>query len=128
VRDGLSADVGGLLVTRLLTYGVLGVGGGELCGRVRYLLARLDSAANIDGPTALFNQQAITTMLRTLVGRYERYGESFAIVTLAIGDASLTRPQSGAQRALLLAVAGRIRGGVRLVDDVARMDDGRFFI
>jgi len=128
VRDGLSADVAGLLVTHLFTYGVVGIGGGELCGRVRYLLARLESAENIDEPTALFNQRAITPVLCAMVGRYERYGESFAIVTIAIGDEAVTRPKSGPQRLLLLSVASRIRSGVRLVDDVARMDDGRFLI
>jgi GGDEF domain-containing protein len=127
-REGLSPDVLTLVLVRTFTYGVVGVAGGELCSRIRYFLARLDDGSNIDEPTGLFNQRYISAMLRSMIGQHERYGESFSVVTLRL-SASLTaalRPTR--QRSLLRAVGTGIRNDVRLVDDVARLDDGRFLL
>lgn len=127
-RDGLSTDVVGLLVIRMLTYGVVGIAGGELCSRVRYLLARLESTSNIDESTGLFKERFITAMLRSMIGQYERYQKTFSVVTLSLLDPSMTSTRRIEPRSLLRAVATQIRGDLRLVDDVAHLDDGRFLL
>ena len=123
-RESFSTDVMGLVLIRALTYSVVGVAGGELCSRVRYLLASLETTSNIDEATRLFNERFIFDMLRSLVMEYERYRTPFSIVTL-----SLEAP-SGARLgpATLRAVGTQVRGDVRLVDDAARLGDGRFLL
>src|SRR5262249_40389205 len=66
LRDGFSIDVVGLLLIRTVTYGVIGIAGGRLCSRIRYLLARLDSTSNIDESTGLFNERFITRTLQSM--------------------------------------------------------------
>ncbi len=122
LREGFSPDALGLVLIRMLTYGVVGIAGGALCGRVRYLLASLENASNLDECTQLFNERYVAGMVRSLVGEYERYRTTFSLVTLSLADSDHLSPAS------LRAVANQVRGDVRLVDDVARLDDGRFLL
>ncbi len=59
--------------------------------------------------------------------RYARYGEVFSVVLIAQApshnDGGPTR-----QRAVVRTVANYLRGDVRMVDEVARLDDGRFLV
>ena len=80
----------------------------------------------MDEVTGLFNQRFVTEMLRSMIGQHERYHKPFSIVLLSVEKASGT---SGVpNRSVLRRVATQIRGDLRLVDDVARLDDGRFLL
>lgn len=128
LRDGFSTDVVGLLLIRTVTYGAVGIAGGRLCSRIRYLLARLESATNIDESSGLFNERFITRTLWSMIGQYERYQRAFSVVTVSIVDPSMTGSKHAPPQRILRAVATEIRGGLRLVDDVGRLDDGRFLL
>jgi hypothetical protein len=84
LREGISGDMIGLILVRTLTYGVVGIAGGALCSRVRYLLARLESNSSIDDATGVFNQRFISEMLLSMVGQYERYHKTFSVVILSL--------------------------------------------
>ena len=128
IRERFSADVVELVLIRTLTYGVVGIVGGELCSRIRYLLARLERTSNIDECTQLFNERFIAETLRSMIGEYERYRQSFSVVAISLAESSMTGLPPAHRRSRLRAVATQIRGDVRLVDDVALLDDGRFLL
>jgi GGDEF domain-containing protein len=124
IRESFSPDALELILIRTLTYSVVGIAGGELCGRVRYLLASVESNSNIDECTRLFNERFIAEMLRSMIGEYERYKTTFSVVALSLAES----PQARLRPAMLRTVANQVRGDVRLVDDVAYLDDGRFLL
>ncbi len=126
-RTGLSADVLALILGRTLTYCILGIGGGILCSRIHYFLARFESSPNLDRHTQLFNQRYISASLRSLVGQYVRYHSPFSVLVVVIPDLMVADPERDRLRRLR-AAALYLRDGVRLIDDVARLDDGRFVL
>jgi GGDEF domain-containing protein len=127
MRYGLTVDIAGLLLVRVFTYAAIGIGGGMLCARIRRFMARLDGTPNIDGQTQLFNQAFAFRTLRSLLLQYERYRKTFAILIISLTDFSGGDPGPDKRRSLR-AVATYLRDHVRLVDEAARLDDGRFVI
>ena len=127
MREGLSPDVVGLVLMRTLTYGAMGIGGGALVGRIHYFLARLESGTNIDVETQLFNQRFITRTLRTMVSQHEEAHRTFSVAILSLAGVATADPRPG-KRSSLRAVATYVRDQVRLIDDVARLDDGRIVL
>jgi diguanylate cyclase (GGDEF)-like protein len=127
MRHGLSSDVAGLLLVRTFTYAVIGIGGGILCSRIREFLARLESTSNIDPVTQLFNQRFVTRTLRSLVLQHERYQKSFSVGLISIAGYTEAVP-GPATRPALRATATHLRDSLRLIDEVGRLDDGRFVL
>jgi GGDEF domain-containing protein len=127
-RDGLTPDLLDLILVRTLTYGFVGIIGGEVCGRVKYLLARLNSALNVDEETQLYNQRFVLRILQASIGQHTRYGAPFSIVLVELSPALTSELRPSRRRSILKTVANHVRGDVRLVDDVGRLDDGRFLL
>lgn len=125
---GLTPDMMVLLVTRFATYGVIGIFGGELCQRIKYLFARLEDDSRIDDWTRVYNQNHAVRLIDNVIGRNARYGTPFSLVLIHLAPALTEGLRPPKQHALLKAAAGHIRGDVRLVDDVARLDDSRFLV
>jgi len=126
VRHGLEPDTIVLVLVRVSSYAGIGIGGGTVCGRIRQLLARLDGRSNIDPDTRLYSEEFIARTVRGLLLQYRRRRKPFSVVFVTLGGGSAADPD--AQHRLVRAVAKYIRKGVRLTDDVARLDDGRFML
>jgi GGDEF domain-containing protein len=127
-RSGLTPDLLDLILVRTLSYGFVGIVGGEVCGRVKYLLARLNNSMNVDEETQLFNQRFLAHLLEGNVGQHTRYGTPFSIALVELAPALTSELKASRRRSMLKTVANHVRNDVRLVDDVARLDDGRFVL
>jgi GGDEF domain-containing protein len=127
MRLGFTSDVASLVLGRVATYALVGIGGGTLVGRIQYFFAHFQSSSGVDEQTQVFNQSYIFHIVRSTIGQYERFHTPFSLVIVSlpspIGDGS----QSG-KGPSLRTVAGFIRDRVRLIDEVAHLDDGRFLI
>ena len=124
----LTGDVMLLILARVVTYGLVGIVGGELAMRMKYVLAGLESSSSIDEASGIFNDRAMARLLDAARGRFERYGEPYSIVLLEV-DTSLTADFKPAKaRAVLRGIAGYIRNDIRLVDEAGRLADGRFMV
>jgi hypothetical protein len=66
--------------------------------------------------------------VRAELASCQRYGRPLAIVTISLEPSVLANLRPRRQRELLRDVGNRIRNGVRLVDDVGRLDDGMFML
>jgi len=117
-----------VLVLRLITFGLVGIVGGELVTRFRYGLTKFGSGSALDDWSRVFNQEYIHTTISMAVARHERYGDPVALVILAISPQVFGTMKPVRQRGLVRAVAGVIRADVRMMDEVARLTDGRFVI
>lgn len=128
LETGLTADLASLVVIRMVTYGLVGIVGGELCGRIKYVFARIEGAANLDESSRVFNQGFMLKLLDNDLSRHERYGSPFSIVLLDLAPSLFGDLRPSRQRSILRAIANHARNDVRLVDDVGRLDDGRFLL
>ena len=125
---GLEADVLGLVGLRVATYGIIGVLGGELCGRLKYVFARLETSDSIDEWSGVFNQRHMADLIDSAVAELERYGAKFSLATITV-DPTVTRGLRPARlRKVIHSIADHIRNDIRLVDEVARLDDGTFLV
>lgn len=127
-QGGLSADVTSLVLVRVLSYGLVGIVGGELCGRLCYVIARLENSNSVDEWSQVYNQRFIARALEMAVGQFRRYQTPFCIVTLRIADTIFADLRATRQRSLVRATADHIRNDIRLVDEAGRLEDGTFLV
>lgn len=125
-EDGLTREVLIAVATRLLSFGIVGILAAEMLTRMRYSLARTEGPAWIDEWSHLYSQRYMHAELDRAAAKYERYGEVCSIVVLTLATAVVSNINPLRQRALVRDLGNRIRADVRSVDQVARLDDGRF--
>lgn len=126
--EGLSSTVIGMIITRMLTFGLVGILGGELFGRIKYFFARLDGSSMLDEVTNVYNRRYCGTTLKSGLGQFQRYQTPFAVALISLAPGLLVDLRPMRQKALLRSVASRIRNDIRLVDDVGYLGDGRFLL
>lgn len=124
----MTLGVSAMVLVRLAAYGLVGVVGGELCGRIKYVFARYDDSSTIDDWSHVYNQRYAARALEQALGRFTRYGEAFSVVVIALSPSLTSELRPSRQRALVRGVANCLRDDIRMVDEVARLNDGRFLI
>lgn len=117
-----------ILIARLAAFGLVGVVGGEACSRMKYLLARLEGNSALDEWSRVFNQTYAFKTLEQARGRFTRYGDPFSVILVSVSESLFTDLRPARQRTLVRGVADHIRADMRMVDEVARLDDGRFVV
>lgn len=125
---GLSLDIATLLIIRVLTYGLIGIVGGELCNRIKYIFARLEGSSSIDEWSQVYNERFIYRALMAASGQQARYDTPYTVVLIKVAASVMDDLRAAKQRTLVRGVAGHIRGDIRLVDEAGRLDDGRFIV
>lgn len=126
--DGLAPEVVEMLLIRMLSYGVIGILGGELCTRVKYIFAAMEDANSLDPVTRVFNERFIGCRLRKSVGEHERYGTDVSAILITLDPGLYLPLRKIKQRQVLRSVATHIRNDIRLVDDLGRLNDSRFLV
>ena len=128
VETGPSTDTIVTILTRVLSYGLVGIVGGELATRMKYVLAGLEGSSNIDPASGIYNQRAFARLLEGAIARFERYGETFSIVLVDVDNSDTDTERPSRQRAQVRSLAGTIRNDIRLVDEAGRLADGAFAV
>ncbi|MDZ4063067.1 MAG: hypothetical protein U1E22_00190, partial [Coriobacteriia bacterium] len=85
--QGLSIDIATLVIVRILTYGLIGIVGGELCTRIKYIFARLEGSSSIDDWSQVYNQRFILRTLTAASGQHARYDTPYTVVLISIAPA-----------------------------------------
>ena len=116
-----------LLVMRVATYGLVGIVGGEACGRLKHFLTRSSNSETFDEWSRLFNQRYASAALDKALSSYQRFDHAFTVMLVRLAPAVTAEFGPQKVRAIVRGVAGYLRGDLRLIDEVARLDDGRFF-
>lgn len=137
MRIPLAASLGGfdnailsLIIVRMLTYGIVGVLGGEVFGRIKYVFARFESTSGIDDLSGVYNEPRLARALDVTMGQYTRYGTPFSLVVVRLtqGGGTAERAAGAQARRFVRDAADHIRNDVRMVDETGRLDDGRFVV
>lgn len=125
-----TADASNLVTvsTRVLSFGLVGIVGGELCGRVRVVFERLAGSSSIDEWSQVFNQRFITRAFESSRGQFQRYQTPYSVLVIGLAPTVLSELRPSKQRAIIRGIAGYIRSDIRLVDEAGRLDDGRFLV
>jgi GGDEF domain-containing protein len=119
-------EVAQLILVHTITYGIVGILGGEMCSRIKYFFARLENAFNIDEDSRVYNERFLGQVLAGQLAQHRRYGQLFSVGTLTLSPALTTELRPSKIVTLTRTVAAHMRDDVRLVDDVGRLSDGRF--
>ena len=117
-----------LVLVHGVTYGFIGIVGGELCGRLKYFFARSSESPSIDECSRVYNQQFMAQLLATALGGFDRYQAPFSVVVLRLAPAVTSELRVRKASSLVRAVANHLRNDVRMIDDVGRLDDGTFVL
>jgi GGDEF domain-containing protein len=125
---GLTGDIAVLVLMRAAAYGLLGIVGGEAFGRLKYFLARVENSTNVDPDSLVFNERFTQQLLLANIGRHTRYGTPFALVLISVDPGVWDQLRIAKKRSMIAHLATHVRNDVRLVDDVGRLNDGRFIL
>jgi hypothetical protein len=108
------------LTGRATAYLAVGIIGGEVCNRIRIMLAKAKDARAIDESSSAYTPQFLARRIVESAGRFERYGEEFSLVVICV-DSRGTDPARKPD--LVRAVVDQLRAGLRLVDEVGRLPE-----
>lgn len=125
---GLSASSFELIAVRTGIYGFLGIVGGDVCGRMKYRLAEIEDATNVDSATHVYTGRFLAQLLANNLAVHARYDTPFSVALISLSPALTSGLKPARRRSLLRTVANHIRNDVRLVDDVGRLEDGTFLL
>jgi hypothetical protein len=78
--------------------------------------------------TGVFSETAIAPLLDRAQGKFARYEEGYCVVVLEPTVEALARPATTKDRALMRHVGAHIRSDIRLMDEAARLSDGRLLV
>jgi len=126
--EGLSADMVTMIVSRVLAYTLIGLVGGEISGRTKYLLAKAERSSLIDPETGVYNAAYASRAITSALGQWARYETPYSVIDLSLAPAVWSALKPRACRTLMRQVTSEIRNDVRLVDDVAYRGNGRFLV
>lgn len=124
---GLTSATFTMVLTRMATYGTVGILGGEACGRLKYLLTHVGENAVLDEVTMVYNARFIGRAIRNDVLRFQRYQTLTSVVLVKLAPALLGRSRKKDARTLR-AVATHLRTNVRVIDDVGYIRAGEFSV
>jgi GGDEF domain-containing protein len=117
-----------MIAFAILAFGLVGIVGGDICGRVKYFFGGNGKFATIDEWSHVYNQYKASELIGSALARFSRYGEPFSVVVIALAPQLFAGLRPKGQRTLIRSIANHIRGDVRMIDEVARLDDGRFLV
>lgn len=113
---------------RALTYGLVGIVGGEVSGRVKYLLARASGDPLLDELTGLYSARYASQAISSALDLWRRYQVPCAAIVVTVEPPLFAEIRQDRYETLLRRVASTLRGAVRLVDDVAFAPGGTFVV
>ena len=117
-----------LILSHFAAYCLVGILGGEVFGRLKYQLTGSKDRDLIDDWSRVYNQRYAAGALAQAIARSRRYQEPFSMVVLRLEPVLTSTQRPEKLRGLVRSIASFLRDDVRMVDDVARLDDGRFVV
>ena len=126
--QGLSRDLITMLGTRAVTYALVGVIGGEVASRIKYVFAKMESNALVDNLTGVYSPRFAAESILSGVGQWERYKTDFSLVRIAVHESLYAGFKAARYRQLMKQVAGHVRNDIRMVDDLAFSAPSTFLV
>lgn len=115
-----------LIGLRTLVYLLLGIGGGEICFRIKYFLTGLEDRSYIDDVTLLYNPTYLAKLFKNYAQQFERYKNPFSVLIIEMDDRVLQALRKNHYKKRMREIGVIIRSDVRLVDEVSRLREDKF--
>lgn len=113
-----------LILMQAASFGLVGIIGGELATRIKYVVARIADEEYVDEQTHVFSSRYMRKLIAKLLSSYERHDRVFSVLFI---DMAWQEPILEKKRTNQVnRVARVLRDNVRLIDEVGYLDDGRF--
>jgi GGDEF domain-containing protein len=110
-----------LVILRLILFGIIGIGGGELAIKIKYLATKFDDSTYIDQQTKIFSYKYIQKLLTNKILEFQHHRTVFALLIVQIKvDNTLKKNEIVKLRA---NVATILRENTRLSDYVGTWQD-----
>ncbi len=126
--EGLTNDALALIAIRVVTYAVVGIIGGEVAGRLKYVLAGLENTTMVDRTTGAYSALHAARAIESALASWQRYQTPFSLVVMRIDPGLYEGLRPARHRTMMRHVAGTLRGDVRLVDDIAFRGQNEFIV
>lgn len=107
------------VVIRAIAYGAVGILGGELAHKMKYVLAGIENANYLDEHTKVFDKSYLTRLIQNFISYHSRYTRPFSIIMISLtqsgADADSTRPldQKGMRLSAMI-----LRDNIRIIDEL----------
>jgi hypothetical protein len=108
-QQGLTKNILAMIVTRVLIYAIVGILGGEIFGRVKYIVAQLEGSSTLDDFTQVYNRRYCGQALKNGLGQFQRYQVPFSIAVISLAPGLFTDLRPSRQRTFLRNVANHVR-------------------
>lgn len=125
---GLQQPLLGLLTERAAVYVVIGVLGGELCSRIKYMFLKMERGSLVDDETGVYVPSHLGRVLTQLIEAERRYDVRFSACILALDSGIVPLGTRTHGRTLVHEVASVLQDEVRAVDEVGRFSDHSFMV
>lgn len=124
---GLESSVVETVLIRLVIFGIVGILGGILASRLKYLFVSLEGHDFIDPVTSLYNANFFSNMVSKAIGQYDRYKRPFTILTIEFSETAVGQQPPQVEKRLC-DIGMAIRNNLRLLDEVGRIGERRFAV
>lgn len=117
-----------LLLLRSIIFAVVGLIGGELNVRLKYLFAKLEHHDYVDDITSLYNTRYLSKLIDRALSEYDRYGHVFSISSIHVNEEIFSPMKKSAYNKAVREMGNSlVRGNIRSADEAARAG-GAFFV
>ena len=107
------------VVIRAIAYGVVGILGGELAHKMKYVLAGMGNENHLDRETRVFDKSYLTRLIQNFISYHSRYTRPFAIIMITLthitanGRGSQHLNQKGMRLSAMI-----LRDNIRIIDEL----------
>jgi diguanylate cyclase (GGDEF)-like protein len=119
--SGLEGSTG-YIVIRLLLFALVGILGGEITSRIKYVLLSFEHHDYVDPVTLLYNARFFGSLVNKSIAHYDRSKKPFSILTVEMYEIALGN-QPSLKDKRLQEIGKAIRNNLRVLDEVGRTND-----
>jgi diguanylate cyclase (GGDEF)-like protein len=126
LKMGLVAPIRQLLLIRILAYGIVGLGGGLVCSRIKYFFVKSEQVDLLDDVTGVFGVEYLGLTIKKYIAQFERYRHRFCVAVFMIDEKLFAGLGDARIRKELKRIALVMRNDIRAVDECGRLEGTEF--
>lgn len=112
------------LIIRSASYGLVGIIGGYIASRMKYLLIKFDDNDFIDKQSDIYNRKYMAKLIRLYVSKQERNQQDFTVALIKVEHWKFNLFAMNLKNKIIKETAKAICGNVRLVDELGHLGNG----
>ncbi len=126
--EAMSTFIPEVILARAAIFGLVGIVGGELAHRMKYMILKFGNEDLLDAQTNVYNKAYSIQIIQKNIENHGRYQREFSLALVDISNKQSIFIDDLSRKKIMENLAFSLKENVRLVDDVGRWDDDRFCI